>query len=158
MAHKRSNAYIPKIFSDLSGLFMCISTRIMWIIWKSHREIFAIPSSSRHEKRGRMMERFFCLFQCSRNTQWTVWNFWPQCFADPLSILSLHQPSLTSTVKEKSENYCFNLKLISEPILVYIIVWKKDCSAIKMVEISLANFEHFSGYPVKCKCYFFEQN
>ena len=62
---------------------------------------------------------------------WTGWNFWPQCFTDPLSILSLHQPSLTSTVKEKNENYCSDLKLISELLLVHIIGWKKDCSAVK---------------------------
>ena len=32
---------------------------------------FAIYSSSRHEKRCRMLERLFCLFQCSRNQQCT---------------------------------------------------------------------------------------
>ena len=31
---------------------------------------FSILSSSRHEKRCRMSERIFCLFQCSRNIQW----------------------------------------------------------------------------------------
>jgi hypothetical protein len=42
---------------------------------KSHREkknvldIFAIHTSSRHEKRCQMCVRLFCLFQCSRNQQ-----------------------------------------------------------------------------------------
>ena len=51
------------------------SKRIMWIISKSHREIFfleifAIQSSSRHEKRCQMCVRLICLFQCSRNQQY----------------------------------------------------------------------------------------
>ena len=55
---------------------MCMSKRIMWIISKSHREkyiyiyIFAIHSSSKHEKYCQMFVRLFCLFQCSRNQQW----------------------------------------------------------------------------------------
>ena len=46
---------------------------------KSHYEkkfflnIFAIHSSSRHEKRCRMLGRIFCLFQCSRNIRWSGW-------------------------------------------------------------------------------------
>ena len=54
---------------------MCISKRIIWIISKIHREnlfflhIFAIRSSSRHEKHCRMLVRLFCLFQCSRKPQ-----------------------------------------------------------------------------------------
>ena len=48
----------------------------MWIISKSHREkffffdIFAIHSSSRHEKCCQMSVRLFSLFQGSRNQQW----------------------------------------------------------------------------------------
>ena len=72
--------HIPKVFSDLSSLSMCISKWIMWIISKSHCDffiyIFAIHSSSRHEKRCRMSVRLFCLFQCSRNQQWLVTNLW----------------------------------------------------------------------------------
>jgi hypothetical protein len=46
----------------------------MWIISKGHREffflyIFAIHSSSRHEKRCQMSVRLFSLFQGSRNQQ-----------------------------------------------------------------------------------------
>ena len=36
---------------------------------KNILHIFAIPSSSRHEKCCRMLERIFCLFQCSRNIE-----------------------------------------------------------------------------------------
>ena len=61
------------MFYDLSGLSSCISKQIMRIISKSHCEkeiyIFAIHSSSRHEKGCRMSVNFFCLFQCSRNQQ-----------------------------------------------------------------------------------------
>ena len=43
---KNASLYdIPKVFSDLSGLSMCISKRIKWILKKSHREKF-----------------FFCIF------------------------------------------------------------------------------------------------
>ena len=39
-----------KIFSDLFGLFMCISKRIKWILKKSHREIcFCIFLQSNHQ-------------------------------------------------------------------------------------------------------------
>ena len=52
---------------------MRISKRIKWILKNSHREkkmhIFAIPLSSRHKKRCRMLERLYCLFQCSKNQQ-----------------------------------------------------------------------------------------
>ena len=52
---------------------MRISKRIMWIFSKSHREfflyIYAIHSSSRHEKQCQMLERIFCLFQRYRNIQ-----------------------------------------------------------------------------------------
>ena len=39
---------------------------------------FAIHSSSRHEKRCRMLERIFCIFHCSRNIRWytCVCNTW----------------------------------------------------------------------------------
>ena len=37
------------------------------IVKKLFLHIFAIHSSSRHEKRCRMLEIIFCLFQCSRN-------------------------------------------------------------------------------------------
>ena len=33
---------------------------------------FAIHSSSRHEKCCQMLERVFCLFQCSRNIRWAI--------------------------------------------------------------------------------------
>jgi hypothetical protein len=36
---------------------------------KNFLHFFAIPSSSRHEKRCQMSERIFSLFQCSRNIQ-----------------------------------------------------------------------------------------
>ena len=44
-------------------------------------KFFVIHSSSRHEKRCRMLERIFCLFQCSRNQQCTgtysmTWYQW----------------------------------------------------------------------------------
>ena len=56
---------------------MRISKRIMWIISKSHREkvffdIFAIYSSSRHEKCCQMSVRLFSLFQGSSNQQCEV--------------------------------------------------------------------------------------
>ena len=67
--------HIPKLFSHLSGRSNCFSKWIMWIFSKSHREnffleIFAIQSSSRHEKRCQMCVRLICLFQCSRNQQY----------------------------------------------------------------------------------------
>ena len=56
---------------------MCISKRIKWIKkkppWKFFFAFFLILSSSRHEKCCRMSERFFCLFQCSKNIQCTVY-------------------------------------------------------------------------------------
>ena len=57
---------------------MRISKRIMWIISKSHRDfffffdIFAIHSSSRHEKRCQMSLRLFSLFRGSIYQQWVV--------------------------------------------------------------------------------------
>ena len=36
--------------------------------------LFAIHSSSWHEKRCQMLERIFCLFQCSINIGWHVWK------------------------------------------------------------------------------------
>ena len=39
--------------------------------WKKFfLHFFSIPSSSRHEKRCRMSQRIYCLFQCSRNYLW----------------------------------------------------------------------------------------
>ena len=62
---------IKSQISDLSGLSMCISKWIKWILKKASMKkklhIFAIHSSSRHEKRCWMLERLFWLFQCSRN-------------------------------------------------------------------------------------------
>ena len=46
--NKRKNLTSIKIFSDLSGLSMCISKRIMWIISKSHHDFFCIFSP--HQK------------------------------------------------------------------------------------------------------------
>ena len=59
-----------------------ISKRIMWIISKSHREkkiffdIFAIHLTSRYEKRCRMLQRLFSLFQGSKN-QLCIWHLCP---------------------------------------------------------------------------------
>ena len=62
--------YIKKFFFRSLDLRSQISKRIMWIISKSHREffffdIFAIHSSSRHEKRCQMSLRLFSLFRGS---------------------------------------------------------------------------------------------
>jgi hypothetical protein len=59
---------IPKVFSDLSGLSMCISKQITWIISKSHREkkklhFFAIYSSNRHEKQFQMLQTLLLVLQ-----------------------------------------------------------------------------------------------
>ena len=68
-------SYPKKIFRSLD-LRSQISKRIMWIISKSHREkkfffdIFAIHSSSRHEKCCQMNVRLFSLFRGSIYQQW----------------------------------------------------------------------------------------
>ena len=66
----------PKIFFRSLDLRSQISKRIMWIISKSHREkkfffdIFAIHSSSRHEKCCQMSVRLLSLFRGSIYQQW----------------------------------------------------------------------------------------
>ena len=53
---------------------MYISNWIMWIISKCHPEIiyfghiFAITSSSRHDKYCQTLQRLFCVLQYSRNS------------------------------------------------------------------------------------------
>ena len=72
-------SYPKNIFRSLD-LRSQISKRIMWIISKSHHEIFffdiiAIHLSSRHEKHFQICVGLFCLFPCSRNEQWAVFGF-----------------------------------------------------------------------------------
>ena len=43
---------------------------------------FSITSSSRHEKRCRMSQRNYCLFQCSRNYLWIARNIQDNCTHD----------------------------------------------------------------------------
>jgi hypothetical protein len=91
------------MFSDLSGLSMCISKRIKSILKKSHREIFflhffAIHSSSRHEKCYQMLERIFCLFQCSRNMRW------PQTLLTKTSLKSYNKKFETKVPNEENIN------------------------------------------------------
>jgi hypothetical protein len=45
----------------------------MWIISKSHLDIFAILSSSRHENRCQMLERIFAYFN-ALETHSAVWR------------------------------------------------------------------------------------
>ena len=84
MRHKRSNAWIVNIMSQkyfqiyLACLFVSQNRYVMWIISKSHHEIFFFDSlaiHSRHEKRFRMFVRLFCLFQCSKNQQCSGQHF-----------------------------------------------------------------------------------
>ena len=69
----------PKIFFRSLDLRSQISKRIMWIISKSHREkknffdIFAIHSSSRHEKCCQISVRLFSLFRGSIYQQ-CIWQ------------------------------------------------------------------------------------
>ena len=71
----------PKIFFRSLDLRSQISKWIMWIISKSHREkkfffdIFAIHSSTRHEKRCQMRLRLFSLFRGSIYQQWITHTF-----------------------------------------------------------------------------------
>ena len=79
---------------------MCISKQIKWIK-KKHCDffffhIFSIQSSSRHEKRCRMLQTLFWLFQCSRNTRWLVSYIYLQIDTLLSSLLSI---SLTVSAK-----------------------------------------------------------
>ena len=51
---------------------------------------FAIHSSSRHEKGCWMLERHFCLFQCSRNIQWHTLHVLPNYIPHAHRNLRLH--------------------------------------------------------------------
>ena len=73
MMHKRPNTeMVISYHKNIFSFAMCISKWIKWILKNSHRDFFlhfAIHSSNRHV---RMLERIFCLFQCSRNIRWSV--------------------------------------------------------------------------------------
>ena len=108
---------------------MRISKRTMWIISESHREknfffdIFAIHSSSRHEKRCQMSLRLFSLFQGSIYKQCLGTYYWEQ-------ILSQKSFSCTFVIglwfnsrhSFRIKNICY---FLINKYITFIMYWEK---------------------------------
>ena len=73
----RADQEKEKVAARLAGMAVLSCRQLKKPPWDfNFLHIFAIPSSSRHEKRCQMVERLFVVFHHSRNTLWKVVQVW----------------------------------------------------------------------------------